>query len=224
MEAWNWLEGEGLLVRDANDPHTASFFLSRRAQRLKTRENFGAYRKANLLPKGQLHELIATRVYPGFLRGDYDTAVFQAFREVEVAVRRAGTFRNEDVGTALMRTAFRPVNPEKNAIPPGPLTDITLPLAEQGGMAHLFTGAIAVYKNPQSHRNVPTEGIDAAEVIAFASHLLRMVERVAIVNEQFARNYYPMDRELAGDRVSKGSDTERQRHTPECPWLRFVTG
>jgi hypothetical protein len=52
-----------------------------------------------------------------------------------------------------------------------------LGLAEQHAMAHLFTGAIGLYKNPQSHRNVPTEAIDAAEVIVFASHLLRIVDR-----------------------------------------------
>jgi len=61
-------------------------------------------------------------------------------------------------------------------VAPGPLTDTTLPFNEQKGMAALFVGAIAVFKNPQSHRNVPTDAIDAAEVIVFASHLLRMVD------------------------------------------------
>jgi hypothetical protein len=32
-------------------------------------------------------------------------------------------------------------------------------------MASLFAGAILLYKNPQSQRNVPTEAADAAEVI-----------------------------------------------------------
>jgi uncharacterized protein Ymh len=45
-------------------------------------------------------------------------------------------------------------------------------------MANLFVGAIGLYKNPQSHRNVPTEPADAAEVLMFASHLLRMVNRL----------------------------------------------
>ena len=41
-----------------------------------------------------------------FLRGDYDTAVFQAFKEVEIAVRKAGHYNDTDIGVALMRKAF----------------------------------------------------------------------------------------------------------------------
>jgi uncharacterized protein (TIGR02391 family) len=176
MEAWGWLQNEGFLVPESDQE--GRFFISRRARQMKSREDFGAYRKGGLLPKGQLHPLIATKVYPAFLRGEYDTAVFQAFREVEVAVRRAGKFPDDLVGKDLMRDAFRPANPNKPGVTPGPLTDITLPIAEQEGMASLFDGAIRLYKNPQSHRNVPTEAIEAAEVIVFASHLLRMVDRL----------------------------------------------
>jgi len=178
MEAWNWLEREGLLVRDAYQSSSPWFFLSRRAQRLTSREDFAAYRRAGLLPKDQLHDLIATKVYPTFLRGDYDTAVFQALREVEVAVREAGGFPADLVGTKLMREAFRPVDPERPAVAPGPLTDRILPIAEQKGMADLFAGSIALFKNPPSHRIVKPEPIEAAEVIVSASHLLRMIDRL----------------------------------------------
>jgi uncharacterized protein (TIGR02391 family) len=176
MEAWSWLQGEAFLIPDASQP-AGWFFLSRRAQRLKSRTDFAEYRKATLLPKAQLHPLIASKVYSAFLRGEYDTAVFQAFREIEVAVRRAGEFPDDLVGTKLMREAFR-ADSKNPAAPVGPLTDATVPAAEQEGMSNLFTGAIAMYKNPQSHRNVPTEAIEAAEVIVFDSHLLRMVDRL----------------------------------------------
>jgi uncharacterized protein (TIGR02391 family) len=175
LEAWAWLQSEGFLVQDGGQ-NAHVFFLSRRAKRLQSRDDFTAYRKASLLPKGQLHPLIATRVYPAFLRGEYDTAAFQAFREVEISVRAAGKFPPELVGKELMREAFRPTNPKQPTVAPGPLTDTTLPVAEQEGMASLFAGAIGLYKNPQSHRNVPTNAIEAAEVIVFASHLLRMVD------------------------------------------------
>src|SRR5215469_187581 len=177
LEGWSWLQAEEFLIRDAN-ANVNSFFLSRRAQQLKTRDDFAAYRKASLLPKGQLHPLIATKVYPAFLRGEYDTAVFKAFREVEVAVRSAGKFPAGLVGRNLMREAFRPADPNNPAVKSGPLTDTSLPVAEQEGMSNLFDGAISLYKNPQSHRNVPTQAVDAAEIIVFASHLLRMVEKL----------------------------------------------
>jgi uncharacterized protein (TIGR02391 family) len=178
MEAWDWLTSEGFLARRADDSTRGSVFITRRGQRLKTREDFAAYRKAGLFPKGQLHPMIASRVYPAFLRGEYDTAVFQAFREVEVSVRVAGKFGPDDYGTDLMRSAFRPIEKKGRSVAPGPLTDTQLPIAEQEAMANLFAGAISLYKNPQSHRHVPTEAISAAEVITFASHLLRLVDQV----------------------------------------------
>jgi uncharacterized protein (TIGR02391 family) len=177
MEAWAWLQGEGFLVMDVSSRGN-SFILSRRAQQLKSREDFEAYRKASLLPKGQLHPLIASEVYPAFLRGKYDTAIFEAFREVEVAVRGAGRFGPDEYGTDLMRDAFRPAEKKGQAVTPGPLTDAHLPAAEQEAMANLFAGAIGLYKNPQSHRHVPTHAEDAAEVIVFASQLLRIVDRL----------------------------------------------
>ena len=148
---------------------------------MQSRDDFAAYRHASLLPKGNLHELVAAKVYPAFLRGEYDTAVFQAFREVEIVVRDACGFPDDMVGVELMRQALRAVNrPDRSTTTPGPLTDTTLPMAEQEGMANLFAGAIALYKNPQSHRYVPTHAIDAAEVIVFASHLLRIVDRLRL--------------------------------------------
>jgi uncharacterized protein (TIGR02391 family) len=178
MEAWAWLEREGFLIRDAKQP-APWFWISRRGQRVTSREDFEAYRKASLLPKGQLHALIAGKVYPAFLRGEYDTGVFQAFREVEVAVRAAGGFPDDLVGVNLMRDAFRPSGTTKGkSNTPGPLTDTLLPVAEQEGMMSLFAGAILLYKNPQSHRNVPTGAADAAEVIGFASQLPRIVDRL----------------------------------------------
>lgn len=177
LEAWAWLESEGFLVRDPSQP-APWFRITRRGQRLKSRDDFEAYRKASLLPKGRLHPLIAKEVYPAFLRGKYDTAIFEAFREVEVAVREAGKFGANDFGVGLMRDAFRPAEKQGHTVVPGPLTDTELPVGEQEAMANLFAGAIGFYKNPQSHRHVPADPEDAAEVIVFASQLLRIIDRL----------------------------------------------
>jgi uncharacterized protein (TIGR02391 family) len=134
---------------------------------LTRRTDVEAFKHANLLPRDLLHADIAAAAYPAFLRGEYDTAVFQAFRDVEVAVRHAGKFGPNDFGTALMRRAFDPNN--------GPLTDQTLPMPEREALAHLFAGAIGRYKNPTSHRQVAITAEEAVELIVFASHLRRLV-------------------------------------------------
>jgi uncharacterized protein (TIGR02391 family) len=173
MEAWAWLEREGLLVKDAHTAADDAYFISRRGRRMKSRDDLKAYRMANTLPKAQLHPLISSRVYPAFLRGDYDTAVFQAFKEVEVAVRAAGDLPNNIYGEQLMRTAFAHGEGRR----PGPLADETLPLGEQAAMAHLFAGAFGTYRNSTGHRHVGTEPVDAADAIVLASQLLRIVDR-----------------------------------------------
>jgi len=177
LEALAWLRSAGLLVEKASVMGNW-FFISRRGKQITSRDDFAAYRKAGLLPKHQLHALIAAKVYPAFMRGEYDTAVFQAFREVEVAVRTGGQFGPNDYGTDLMRDAFRPALKKGQPNQPGPLTDQQLIASEQEAMANLFAGAIGLYKNPQSHRHVPTHPEDAAEVIVFASQLMRIVDRL----------------------------------------------
>jgi hypothetical protein len=45
-------------------------------------------------------------------------------------------------------------------------------------MAHLFAGAFGLYRNATAHRYVPTDAKQGAEVIMFASQLMRIVDRV----------------------------------------------
>ena len=170
MEAWVWLEREGLL---APKPGSQGewVFITRRGKKLTTAEDLKAYRRGDVLPRRLLHPRLAQKVWASFLRGDYDTAVFQAFKEVEVRVREAGSFADIDIGVILMRKAFEP---EK-----GPLSDTSAPKAEQEALAHLFAGAIGSYKNPHSHRSVNIEAGEAAEMIMLANHLLNIVEKRA---------------------------------------------
>ncbi len=175
MEAWAWLVSQGVLVQHPSQP-IPWYFISRRGRRINSFEEFAEFRKGGLLPTGQLHPLIAAEVYPAFLRAKYDTAIFEAFREVEIAVRAAGKFEPTDYGAALMRDAFKPCKEERVSTP-GLLTDTELPISEQEAMANLFAGAIGLFKNPQSHRRVAANAEDAAEIIIFASQLLRIVDR-----------------------------------------------
>ena len=171
MEAWQCLVCGGLAATNPTSQSAdtiRTYFVTRRGKKINTLEDFEAYRKTNLLPTQQLHSVIAQKVQSLFLRGDYDTAVFQAFKEVEIAVRKAGHYNDTDIGVALMRKAFN--------VDDGNLTAPNQQSAEKQARSDLFAGAIGSYKSPGSHRDVEITAEEAAEVIILASHLLRIVD------------------------------------------------
>jgi uncharacterized protein (TIGR02391 family) len=165
-EGWHWLVQEGMLAPRPGDT-SGWYFVTRRGQQVKNRQGLSGYVNSVLLPRKLLHPSIANACWSSFLRGDYDTAVFQAFKELEVVIREAGKFKAEDYGVELARKAFAEAN--------GPLTDMTKPVSERQALAHLMAGALGSYKNPHSHRKVQLAAEESVEMIMLASHLLKIV-------------------------------------------------
>ena len=173
-EAISWLITQGLLVPDPGQPSPGFYVPTRRAQSLRTRTDVEAFRKGRILPSDLLPTPFVEKVVLLFRRGDHDVAVFQAFKEVEVAVRNAANakgagYPDSEVGTTLMRKAFHP--------DAGPLGDKTLIAAEREAEMHLFAAAIGHAKNSTSHREVAMTPLEAARLVVFASHLFDIVEQ-----------------------------------------------
>jgi uncharacterized protein (TIGR02391 family) len=170
-EAWFWLIGAALLIPSPQYAGAEIMILSRRARRLVREADPRRALSARRLPKDALHLKIREDVWQLFHRGKYDSAVFEATKAVEVAVRDAvvGHQCASLLGVKLMRAAFATEN--------GPLTDLSVDPGERTARMELFAGAIGSYKNPHSHRNVALDEADeAAEIIMLANHLLRIVD------------------------------------------------
>jgi uncharacterized protein (TIGR02391 family) len=115
-----------------------------------------------------LHPVIAKACWSAFLRGDYDTAVFQAFKELEVKIRESSGSKAEEYGVQLVRKAFNPQT--------GVLTDTQAPDAEKEALMHLVAGAVGSYKNPHSHRKIQLGPEEAVEMIVLSSHLCKIID------------------------------------------------
>jgi uncharacterized protein (TIGR02391 family) len=173
-EACGWLAGNGLLAEAVSGmvggrvPLEGLWFVTRLGQRVaahpRARQWVAAERRLGV----ELHPRLEERARRQFVLGEFEAAALVAMREVEIAVRERAGLPDMVIGADLMNKAFAAA---------GPITDERSPKAEQEGMQALFRGAIAVFKNPASHRHVRYDDrTQAAEIVLFADLLLRLVD------------------------------------------------
>ncbi|WP_141920722.1 TIGR02391 family protein [Zymomonas mobilis] len=157
--------------------------LSRLAESFSEEAHVTSYMIARRFSKSLLHDEIASRSWRAFERGEYDSAILQAMKAVEIEVRSASGLEDRD-GVKLISSAFAPQKDNKPDC--GPLTDKEVNTAEQSGRLQLFAGTYSSYRNPTAHRDFSIDSPEEAiEILMIASHLLRIVDvrKTAIAQE-----------------------------------------
>jgi uncharacterized protein (TIGR02391 family) len=105
-------------------------------------------------------------VASSFTCRDYNSAIFHAFRVVEMRVRQHSGLA-EAHGVRLMRMAFHPDG--------GPLRNAGKVRGERQAISDLFAGAMGALRNPVAHQEIEVTSTEALALLGFADHLLRMV-------------------------------------------------
>jgi len=167
-EAWDWLASLGLIIERPNSSTPVWHQLTRRALKMIDRSDFLSFKQQRQTGYELLHPSIRDNVWPLYVRGDYDTAVGRAFKEVEVTMRAKGNFKTSDCGERLIKAFFRMF------VVPGDEPDRSNDLPDG---AKMFIGAFGMYRNPAVHQVEKIEDATfAMEVLVQAGHFLRIVE------------------------------------------------
>lgn len=164
------LERDGLIM---HDPHQSSSFkmLTDLGRKVVTESlekmRLPAIDIGQILSRDDLRALVRD----DFNAGEYETAVFKAFRYLEESVRAKAAQPPAAIGVNLMTAAFRPNGGVLKH--PGAQVD-----SEAEALHHLMRGAIGWFKNPSSHRTVGYGDVrQAAQILAFANLLLELLDQ-----------------------------------------------
>jgi len=165
------LERDDYIMQDANQ--SANFFkiLTDKAKRIVDQPLDDMTVSSIDIDQLLSYDELRTKVHDDYLSGDYETAIFKAFKMLEEKVRSKTNSAPSIIGTDLMTRAF---NPNGGLLShPGAQTS-----AERDGLYFLMRGAMMWFRNPSGHRTVgyanPSE---AAHILSFANLLLNIVDQ-----------------------------------------------
>jgi uncharacterized protein (TIGR02391 family) len=168
--AWKGLEDGGFIEEPDPDNGKNGYRVSSAlGKSAHAGTDYEGARMRSKFSREMFHPALPDAAWNAFTVGDYDTAVFEAFKSLEVAVRTKGGFASTDFGAALMKKAFDPNT--------GPLRDKSAPRPRQKARCELFTGAFGEIRNPKGHNDPTiTDALVAAEELMAAGVLRRIVD------------------------------------------------
>ena len=164
--SWSWLETNGIICRHPDQDHDVYVF-THRGEEIPNREALKKIIGSEQLPDSFIHPDFLIDVRPLYFQSRFETAVFEAYKSLEVAIRTTAKLGHDLIGINLASRAFDPDT--------GELTDLSSEKGERVALRNLMVGALGSYKNPSSHRRVQITADEARDMIVLASHLLRIV-------------------------------------------------
>jgi uncharacterized protein (TIGR02391 family) len=168
--AWKALENAGFIEEpDSYNGKNGFRVPSAEGRQAQKATDYIGVRMRTKFTREMFHPSLPDAAWNAFSVGDYDTAVFEAFKSLEVAVRTKGGFSNTDFGAALMKKAFDPNS--------GPLRDQAATRNRRLARCELFTGSFGEIRNPKGHNDPTiTDTLVAVEELMTAGMLRRIVD------------------------------------------------
>jgi uncharacterized protein (TIGR02391 family) len=166
--AWKKLE-DRLFIEEPDTYNGKNGFRkpSEEGRQANAAADYAAVSARSKFTRDMFHPDLPDASWNAFSSGDYDSAVFEAFKAVEALVRKR--LAATDFGAALMKKAFDPTT--------GPLRDEAASATRRKARCDLFTGAFDAIRNPKAH-NDPTivDTLVAVEEMMTAGVLRRIVD------------------------------------------------
>ena len=168
-DAYALLERCGLIEADAGiNGMNGYVLLTPKGKTTTELVDFERVRVRGLLKQEMLHPSLRGKAYSDFAADELDAAVLDAFKTVEIEVRKAAGFAEKEHGKPMMCKAFA-LGGKLSA--PGDTK------ADSEALSGLFVGALNRFRNPSAHtRRTFADVLEAMEELMFASRLLRLVD------------------------------------------------
>ena len=172
IEGIGFLDRAGFLI-DAPEQVLGHFFRFSRAglRAARNPESASFTTVSGQEARTLLHPEIARAALGDFERGEYDKAVYSAFRTLEIAVRdRSGV-------TATAKDTFYDAFALKGA-DRGRLIPADMENGEANSLREVFAGAYGAFRNPSAHRDVQDDPAQAMRLLLTASALFHVLEEL----------------------------------------------
>ena len=158
-----------------DDGEEYAYYPTKKGFQIPEREFGKVIKRWTIIPSAYMHPDIMDRSFELMAKRQFESAVLQAYKCIEIKIREITNSSKDEYGVRLIRKSF---DPQK-----GKLTNFDLPVGEREALSNYIAGAYGLYKNPCSHRDVKMSFYEAFEKIVVASNILKIIEESTMDNK-----------------------------------------